>query len=362
MFKKLCFPLLFLSSLLFACEANTNETEPPPGNNKDSVEEKVEDTIPVEGWEQHALKSEWYQNLVIPSEDSNTEMIDFEGDEIPEIFIGYSGLNYGYIIGKYNSKSKAWEQWTTERYETTTHGAINFYNTLMGADKKEIALITIFSAGASDSLEIVHLLKVTEDGNRIISGKSYRLYDDSKLTVDTATNSFTIQSENHSEYFTIRDNVVSSNDRTSKLYTGLPILQNEELKKLLNHDFFTTNITFGDTYSIAQEKAGQPNQEDYYEGGFCSFYDNYFFCLAEEGVPMDYYYLDNFTNVSKPALEKTINQSITISSYERYENPEDVVYYANFKVDNIYFRAEFNNDQPNAELTELTLGMNALDN
>ena len=361
MLKKLCFPLLLLSSLLFACEASTGETKSSPGNEEESVIEKVEDTIPTEGWKQHALNSTWYQNLVIPSDDSYTEMIDFEGDEIPEFFIGYSGQQYGYIIGKYNRKDKVWEQWTTESYETTKHGAISFKNTLMGPDNKAIALITNFTAGTPDSLEVVHLLKVADDGERIISGRSYRLYDDSDLKVDPASNSFTIQSETHTKHFTIRDNIVSSADRTSTIYTGLPILKNEQLKKLLNHDFFTTNIIFGDTYPIAQSKAGQPNQEDYYEGGLCSFYDNYFFCLSEEGVAMDYYYLSNFTNVSKTALEKAINQSITISSYERFENPDDVVYYAIFEDDNLYFQAEFTNDQDNAELTKLTISLNAID-
>lgn len=361
MFKKLYVPLLILSSLLFACEENTNKTEPLPSNDANSVTEKTKESIPFEGWDQHVLASKWYQNLVIPSEDSYTEMIDFEGDEIPEIFIGYNGLNYGYIIGKYNSKQKEWEEWTAESYETTTHGAINFKNSLIGIDKKAIALITNFSAGASGSLEILHLLKVSEDGEKIISGKSYRLYDGSDLKVDTATNSFTIQSENDSEQFTIRDHVVSSEYGSSNLYTGIPILQNEELKKLLNHDFFTTNIQFRDTFQIAQNRAGKPNNEDYYEGGYCSFYENFFFCLAEDEIPVDNFYLSNFTNVSKTALEKAINQNISISSYERYGNPEDIVYYSIFEVDHVYFHAEFNNDQDNAELTNLTLSMNKLE-
>lgn len=356
MFKKLYVPLLLLSLLLLACEENTNTTEPTPNSDTNSG-----NFIPIEGWAQHALASNWYQNLVIPSEDFYTEMIDFEGDDLPELFIGFNGPNYGYIIGQYNQKEKAWEEWTAEHYETTTHGAIHFKGRLMGTANKEIALITNFSAGALDSLEILHLLKISEDGEKVVSGKSFRLYNENDLTVDTASNSFTIQGENDAEQFTISDHVVSSKYGTSNLYTGIPILQNEALKNLLNHDFFTTNIQFGDTFPIAQHKAGNPKKEEYYEGGYCSFYENFFFCLAEEEIPLASYTLSNFTNISKTSLEKAINQNISIASYERYGDSEDIVYYAIFEVDHVYFHAEFNNDQDNAELTNLTLSMNKLE-
>jgi len=102
-----------------------------------------------------------------------------------------------------------------------------------------------------------------------------------------------------------------------------------------------------------------PKTEDYYEGGLCSFYNDYFFCLAEDEIPVSHYYLSNFKNVTKESLEEVINQAIHISSYERYENPDDIVYYANFEFENVYFQAEFNHDQSNAELTSLTLGINA---
>ena len=104
----------------------------------------------------------------------------------------------------------------------------------------------------------------------MISGKADRLYDGSDLLVDTAWKSFTIQVENDAEHFTNRDHIVSSEYRTAKLYTGYPILQKEELKKLFNHHFFSTNITFDDTFPIAQHKAGKPDKEGYYEGGFWS--------------------------------------------------------------------------------------------
>lgn len=54
-------------------------------------------------------------------------------------------------------------------------------------------------------------------------------------------------------------------------------------------------------------------------------------------------------------------RKITISSYERFENPKDVVYYAIFEDDNLYFQAEFTNDQNNAELTKLTISLNAIE-
>lgn len=74
-----------------------------------------------------------------------------------------------------------------------------------------------------------------------------------------------------------------------------------------------------------------PKREDYYEGGLCSFYDNYFFCLEE----VSHYYLSNFKNVTKESLEAVIGQAIQISFYERYENPAEIVYSVN---------AEFNHD------------------
>ena len=350
MLNKFYILFLFVSTLLIACEENT---QIPP--------DKTEELIPVEDWDQHALASHWYQNIVIPSEDFYTEMIDFEGDDIPEIFIGYNGPNYGYIIGKYNQKDNVWEEWSAAHYETPTYGAIHFKDRLMGRDNKAIALITNFSAGASDTLEVLHLLKVSEDGEKIISGKAYRLYDGSDLIVDTASNAFTIQSENDAEHFTIRDHVVSSEYRTANLYTGYPILQNKELRTLLNHEFFTTNITFEDTFQMAQHKAGKPEKEEYYEGGYCSFYKNFFFCLAEEGVPIENYMLTHFTNVSKKALEEAIDQRLLVQSYERYGNPEDLIYYANFEVDHVYFHAEFTDDQDNATLINLTISLNKLD-
>lgn len=356
MFKKLCVALLLLSLLLFACKENTNTTEPTTNSDADS-----EKSVSIEDWAQHAFASNWYQNLVIPSENFYKEMIDFEGNDIPEIFIGYNGTNYGYIIGQYNEKEKIWEEWTAERYATTTKGAIHFKGRLMGTAHKEIALITNFSAGATDSLEILHLLKVSEDDEKVTSGKSYRLYDENDLTVDAASNSFTIHRENDAEQFTISDHVVSSKYGTANLYTGISILQNDTLKKLLNHDFFTTNIQFGDTFATAQHKAGKPKKEAYYEGGYCSFYDNFFFCLGEEEMPLAFYTLSNFTHISKTSLEKAISQNISISSYERYGDPADIVYYSIFEVDHVYYHAEFNNDQDNAALTNLTLSMNKLE-
>ncbi|MGY3188152.1 hypothetical protein [Lysinibacillus sp. TE18511] len=349
--------LLFLSCLLFACEDQQANTADVLDHNESTKDDKL--TYTMEEWKQQALESTWYQNVTIPSEESYVEMIDFEGDEVPELFIGYNGTNYGYIIGQYNSESKAWEQWISQQYEATIHGDIRFKGIFKGKDKKDIALITKFTAGASDNLEVLHLLKVADDGNDIISGQSYRLYADSDLKVDTSKNVFTIQTGDFSEHFTLRDHTVTSEYRTSNLYSGLPIIQNPKLLKLLNHDFFKTNIIFGDTYPVAKEKSGLPKKEDYYEGGLCSFYNDYFFCLAEDEIPVSHYYLSNFKNVTKESLEEVINQAIHISSYERYENPDDIVYYANFEFENVYFQAEFNHDQSNAELTSLTLGINA---
>lgn len=339
--------ILLFSVLLIACEEHT---QPPPG--------KTEESITIKEWDRHALASEWYQNLEMPNEDFYTEMIDFEGDEIPELFIGYNGPLYGYIIGKYNRKENVWEEWSSAHYVTPTYGAISYKNSLIGSEQKAIALITNSS---SDNIEVLHLLMVSENGEELISGKAYRLYDGSVLIVDKASNSFTIQTENDAEHFTIRDHVVSSAYGTANLYTGSPMLQNEQLKKLLNHDFFSTNIAFDDTFLIAQQKAGKPDREEYDEGGFCSFYTDFSFCLAEEGVPVKNYRLSNFTNVSKIAIERAINQTISILSYERYENPDDVIYYANFEVDQVYFHAEFTHDQDNAELTNLTVSLNKLE-
>lgn len=350
MFKKFYVPLILLCMLVVACEENGQS---PPNNDPN--------LIPVKEVDQHALASEWYQNLSIPSEDFYTEKIDFDGDGIPELFIGYNGPNYGYIIGKYNPKKSVWEEWSAAHYETPTYGAIHFKDCLIGKDNKAIALITNVAESASNALEVLHLLKVSEDGEKIISGKAYRLYDDNELIVDKTANSFTIQTENDAEHFTIMDHVISSEYRTANLYSGYPILQNEELKKLLDHKFFTTNITFEDTYEIAQLKAGKPDKEEYYEGGFCAFYTDFSFCLGEEGVPVENYMLSNFMNISKTAFEKAINQKILISSYERYGNPDDVIYYAIFEVDHVYFHAEFSNGQDNAKLTKLTVSLNKLD-
>lgn len=233
--------LLFLSCLLFACEDQQANTADVLDHNESTKDDKLSYTM--EEWKQQALESTWYQNVTIQSEESYVEMIDFEGDEVPEIFIGYNGTNYGYIIGQYNSESNAWEQWVSQQYETTNHGDIRFKGIFKGEDKKDIALITKFTTGTSDNLEVLHLLKVADDGNDIISGQSYRLYADSDLKVDTSKNVFTIQTGDYLEHFTLRDHAVTSEYRTTNLYSGLPIIQNPKLLKLLNHDFFKNNHT-----------------------------------------------------------------------------------------------------------------------
>lgn len=355
MLKKWIIPLLFLSCLLLACEEQSSKE--PDVSNESTKNDKLPYT--TEEWKQQALDSTWYKSLTIPSEDVFIEMIDFEGDKVPELFISYNGTNYGYIIGHYNKNSETWEQWNSQQYDTTIHGDIRFKGIFKDEDKKDIALIIHFVAGASGNLEVLQLLKVADDGSNIISGHSYRLNEDSELKVDTSKNTFTIQTGDFLEHFTLRDHAITSENSTTNLNSGLPIIQNSKLLKLLNHDFFKTDIIFGDTYPIAKGKAGLPKGEDYYEGGLCSFYDNYFFCLAEEEIPVSHYYLSNFKNVTKESLEKVIGQAIQISSYERYGDPDDIVYYANFEFDNVYFQAEFNHNQNNAELTNLTLGINA---
>lgn len=46
--------------------------------------------------------------------------------------------------------------------------------------------------------------------------------------------------------------------------------------------------------------------------GLCSIYDNYFFCLAEEEIPVSHYYLSNFKKYYK-RIEVVIDQAIQIS-------------------------------------------------
>lgn len=357
MLKKRIILLLFLSRLLFACEDQPSKE--PDVSNESTKNDKLSYT--TEEWKQQALDSKWYKNLKIPSKDSFVEMIDFEGDDVPELFIDYSGTNYGYIIGKYHKESGTWGQKASHQYNTTKHGNIRFKGIFQDKGKNDIALITNSAAGTLDNLEVLHLLKVTDDGSKIISGQSYRINEGSELKVDTSKNTFTIQTGDYLEHFTFRDHVIISDHSTTNLYSGLSIIQNPKLLKLLNHDFFNTDIIFGNTYTLAKGKAGSPKREEYYEGGLCSFYDNYFFCLAEEEIPVSQYYLSNFKNVTKESLEEVIDQTIQISSYERYGDPDDIVYYANFEFDNVYFQAEFNHDQSNAELTSLTLAINTFE-
>ncbi|MGG2072353.1 MULTISPECIES: hypothetical protein [Lysinibacillus] len=353
--KKLIIPILLFSLLLFACEAQQTEEHfvPEPANS--SNEEDL--NFSTDEWQQLAFDSSWYRNLNINSEDTYSKMVDFEGDQVPEIFIGYNGTHYGYIIGKYNKENKTWSLWTSLQEETPIHGEVRFKGYLKEQDNKEIPLITVFNANASNYSEVLHLLKVSNDNNKIISGQTYNLSMNRELVIDSA-NSFSIQAESYSEHYKLLDHTIINEYGTTKLFSGLPIIQNDSLLTLLNHNFFQTGIIFGDSYPTAKIKAGTPNYEDFYEGGLCSFYEDYFFCLGEDEIPISHFYLSNFrNNVTKADLEQAVGQGIQISSFERFENPDDIVYYADFEFDNVYFHAEFNHNQSDATLVNLTLSL-----
>ncbi|MEK5233257.1 hypothetical protein MHB42_16155 [Lysinibacillus sp. FSL K6-0232] len=358
--KKISIPFLFLSFLLIACQ--DQQVNEPSSADSSKVTQEEDLSLSTEEWQQLALDSTWYRNSNIPSEDTYYKMVDFEGDQVPEIFIGYSGTNYGYIIGKFNKDNKSWSLWAAQQYETPIHGEVRFKDILKNNNDQELPLITIFSAGASNYTEVLHLLKVSDDGDKIISGQTYSLSMNRNLIVDTSTNSFTIQEENYLEHYELQDNAIISEYGTVKLNSGLPIIQNEKLLALLNNSFFKTGIIFGDSYSTAKIKAGTPVNEDYYEGGFCSFYDDYFFCLAEDEIPPSHFYLSKFKNVTRENLEKAINQTIQILSYERYGDPDDIVYFGEFEFEDVYYYAEFSNDQNNAALLNLSLSLVASTN
>ena len=276
MSKKLFSLLLFSLLLLTACSEKESSK---PQENK-AKEEATTVTLPQtsEDWLASVKKSDWYKNTSTTFSIKAEQLVDFDGDQIPEFVIGHSNEEqYGYLIGKYDSDTNSWTKWANEKFDDP-YTEIVFYGKLKGTNGKEM-LLASHNQSTEDSL--VELLKISDDNKRIIIGFRDRLSNTATISIDENENSFVEDTPGIEKIkFTVNgDHLLADIENVGEenifMLTGLPLIQDEAFIALLNNSFTSLNISFNDTFKDAIAKNSEKATDDIYEGVSCKNYTDY---------------------------------------------------------------------------------------
>lgn len=298
MLKK-CFFIILLALSLSACtQDNGDEKSKRIGKEEVSIESKEGQDSYEEGqidlpsndeeWLASSEESKWYEKHIIDdTELADPIVVDFEGDSIPEVVIPYSPIkdffenHHGYLIGKYDSKSGEWGLLENYQLEIDHYTKVEAVGKLLLDDDKQILVTEELLAGASRMACRVGIYRFSEDENKLILASNHYadVEQDVKMQVDGVNNLLDITSDGIEYQFQPQgENWLVSNSNRIYLRNSSSIFKEPFIGLIADNEFFETAITFEDGFEDAKVKTGEPLVEDYLEGGYCAFYNNFYFC------------------------------------------------------------------------------------
>ncbi|MEX3621516.1 hypothetical protein [Viridibacillus arvi] len=357
--------LLILLSLVFAlvgCSASGKEVSNTEVKRdvEQVVKEEVHLPVNKSEWKETLKKSKWYKDVTLDCNIEFEKFIDFDGDGVLEYIVGATTKKSAHIdIGSYDVHKQEWSTLKSDTREFGVYIEPRFIGILNNGNGKEIAVITIFNAGASGHSEEMKILKVSEtqaekaiiDGYTTISnGNSLNSY-----TVDSKVNSLTISNDNlKTEYILDNNYLISDDGYKRRLYEGVPFTSNEELITLLDNSFFNSGIKFGDTPEIAKDKDPNYKSEGYNAGGLTVQYDDYCYFYTEYEPNINTIMLFNLNNLIVSDLEKVIKQKLKINS-DFIEMDNKTINHFNFVFENYHYYGEVSFTEKEPTVTSLSV-------
>lgn len=345
---------LAICLLLISCSNNENNVEKTEKNHKSEVEEAIEEKVENKTDEQYLSEfklSDAYQNYTQDTEVVFTEVIDFEGDGVPEIALGTNNEQTECNVSIYKIDNSEWVEDVIFTYTSNIAifldplGKLTYDN----GSQKEALAFSWSEAGASSMSQSFSILNFNKDTNAIEELIRMPLESSESLAANLEKNTITVTSaydETIMDYIFDNGEIVNSNGE------AIGIIIDEELAKLVGTTINNYFISLDDSYYFAKEKVTEPLlDESHYEGGLCSYYETFFICNYDGG--MHAYHITPANRVTADELSNYFNQTIEISEWENLLEG-GYSYTAEVTTDSGMYELEFNSNTSESEVESIT--------
>lgn len=314
MVKKL-FPILALGFLLMGCtnegsNAVNTEDKSEPEVIKEEVKQKTKEQYLTE-FEATAVYQERTQGIDL----SFTEVVDFEGDGVPEIVLGTNDDVTECMVTIYKLENDKWAD-----VAFTYNSNLAIYLEPIGrlayddGTLKEALAFSRTEAQASSMSQSFSILHYNGETNAIEELIRMPLESSDSLNSNLDVNTFTITKKDGSisNYIFKNGEIIDSNgDR-------MGMIIEDDLAKLVGTTINNYFIRLEDTYYFAKEKVTEPLiNEDYLEGGLCSFYETFSICNDGSDKGEIYaYYIFPANEVTVDDVSSVFNQTLEVAEWE----------------------------------------------
>lgn len=313
------------------------------------------------------LDDAWYQELIADAEPNFTEFVDFDGDGLEEVLIGFSSLegNPGIYIGSYLPEEERWETLHYEEFDPISIMTDPvFEGTLTNEDETNMVVISVFTAGASSATEEIHILRMNEDqqiitafsheNTRYMNG-AYELKEDEKQLVVMNEHGIDYTLSLKGDFFT------SEQGHEYRLFSGNPISKDEEWIALLNNSLFKYDIRLGDTIHEAKEKNPHITAEGPVEGGYkilfddYAVYQDYFAYEADRPTVIDLITLYNLSAITLADIEKTLNIDIAYETFPSFYADNEISHVFEFEYEGYRYSGELEEPSKTSPIIEMSI-------
>lgn len=304
---------LFLAAMfLVGC---TDEKEKVAEEVKGKEEKQIVKT--PEQYMEEAQNTPLYKKIVENTQEHHVNVVDFEGDSIPEIIITTKNEDVKQatlVILK--QEQNDWKETLRETFESNLYielkvGALSYENST-----KQALTIEMIEALANTMGSTVKIYDLNEEKQTI--ELTYDLMIGKNTMIKSAKETYTYEIEENKDFeqYTFKDGVLfaPSGKRVDAII-------NEKLAQLTGTTINNYGVVEQDGYSTAKEKITEPIiEESYYLGGLCAFYNDFFICNS--GIDGDEQIstvaITPKKSVTVEEIEKALAIPFTIEEYEDY--------------------------------------------
>lgn len=344
--------LLTLIILMVGCSNEDANTKNGSGEvaNKNTQEsqkevQQIEKKTPEEYLEEFKKTTEYQE---IKSEDiAFNEVVDFEGDELPEIVLGVNSDVIQSEVLIFKLQNEVWEKASSFTYDTSLAIRLeqNVKFTYDDSVKEAFAFETVEAYANTMSSSVV-ILNYNNETATFEELANIKLQSTDTLNLSLGNNKFNVIGESDTLKYNFKNGELVDDEGKR-----IGLIIDDELAKLIGTTINNYFITYGDSYYTAQEKITEPlEQETYYEGGLCSFYSSFFICNSDHQGLIYAYYITPTNMVTVEDLSRFFNQSIDIIETENMIDDSGTFYSSEIVTDIGTYQLEFNGNSPQAEL------------
>lgn len=274
-----------------------------------------------------------------------TEIVDFEGNEIPEIVIGTNdeGTATECSVTIYKIENDEWKEDMTFTYNSNTATFLDSFGKLTYDDGslKEALAFSRFEAGASAMSQSFSILNYNEKTNAIEELINMPLESTDSLTWDLNKNTFTVTSSHDGtifDYIFKNGHIIDSNGE------AIGVIIDENLAELVGTSINNYFISLDDSYYVAKSKITEPLLDE-------SNYETFFICNYEGG--MHAYHITPANKVTVDDLSTFFNKTLEISEWENLMDG-GYSYTAEVITESGMYQLEFNSNTALSLLESLT--------